>query len=553
MDQIKALMAHLFRFRFWYICGLSLVAVLVNWFLIFGSLQTAQGAGAERIKSKADEIDRVLKTSVPVGGQENQTVSVHPNESTRQGMAAEIAAATDKLIRAWELRRKAQEAILVWPTEVIGSEQFVKKFSEFDPPEKFENISATPEINGFCQLYYQRIQQRMPKIAEIIGATWRYKIQKPATPPPATGGQGDGGDSAQAGGGTGGGDAGESGQGLQAGGGDERPDGQGGGGEQPPAETTPPAGETPPPKAEDVIVPVKPETVIWSEKSQLLWLDKMVRFLGRDGARMEYPTGYQVLALQQDLWLLESMFKAIATVNGDAIANDLVPIKTIYYVVFGREARSQLGKVMVPSAKLAGSQTAALPAGAAGTPEPDPLTGAAAGAAPGAFRPEVPPKFRLLSPFHGRYVDMNFQPISIERMYNALTGTAAAGTDLEMIVAKRVPFRIAFRMSERSIPDFIAACSNSPFEFEVAQVRINRFDREVEFKPGDGASSGSSGFASASDGNSLASTAIKGKDAPEKRTRDDVDVEFYGVVRIYNPVDPARAKAVAGETAAPGT
>jgi hypothetical protein len=45
------------------------------------------------------------------------------------------------------------------------------------------------------------------------------------------------------------------------------------------------------------------------------------------------------------------------------------------------------------------------------------------------------------------------------------TNKALPDQDLELVVARRIPVRIALKMQENKIPAFIAACANSPFCF----------------------------------------------------------------------------------------
>jgi hypothetical protein len=167
------------------------------------------------------------------------------------------------------------------------------------------------------------------------------------------------------------------------------------------------------------------------------------------------------------------------------------------------------------------------------------------------------------SPFHGRYVDENFEPIKAEDVRSVLRGTELPDKNLELIVAKRVPARIAVRMDERYIPEFLSACSRSAFAFEVNQVRINRHvpgDGIVRVGGAVGAASGSSGEkggnrdrgASIGAGGGAGGAGLVDDEPPkaggaggesdvdvEVRTNFDVDVEFYGIIKIYNPVNRA--------------
>jgi len=81
--------------------------------------------------------------------------------------------------------------------------------------------------------------------------------------------------------------------------------------------------------------------VIWKDINQTMWASKLTEFQGRDDHTKESlnPTPLQCYMLQQDLWLLEAMFKIIREVNGDSNANDLSVIKEIHHIALGREAQ----------------------------------------------------------------------------------------------------------------------------------------------------------------------------------------------------------------------
>ena len=115
------------------------------------------------------------------------------------------------------------------------------------------------------------------------------------------------------------------------------------------------------------------------------------------------------------------------------------------------------------------------------------------------------------------------------------------GDNAELTVAKRIPFRVAFVMDERKIPDFLAACANSPFRFETRQMRINRHNpgeagsldprqRNTNQGQSDAVTTGLPGRGQAT------SDAIAGA-MTSTRTNYDVKVEFYGIVKLYNPVN----------------
>ena len=127
-------------------------------------------------------------------------------------------------------------------------------------------------------------------------------------------------------------------------------------------------------------------------------------------------------------------------------------------------------------------------------------------------------------------------------------------------------------MDERKIADFLAACANSPFAFEIHQVRINRhvagegikLNGGAERQDGVGGGGGRGGFGGEEDygyeedygdeggrggggGGGRQADELDLKSTPvEVRTNYDVNVEFYGIVKIYNPVREKFLREAAG-------
>jgi hypothetical protein len=217
----------------------------------------------------------------------------------------------------------------------------------------------------------------------------------------------------------------------------------------------------------------------------------------------------------------------------------------------------------------------------------------------GVADPNVFNIFGSLSPYHGRYLDVNFEPLSAQLVRSILTAQELPSEHLELIVAKRVPVRIALRMDERKIPDFMTAAANSPFAFEINQIRLNRHisGEGIEFNGGgNGAGNAATVASGALAGAGAGSGMEKGYGAPgsgmmdrpgmggsgmarpgmggpgmgipmgqnsfgemgqenlvlkpspvETRTNYDVDVEFYGIIKIYNPVREKFLRTAAGQ------
>lgn len=536
MEQLAPAIEWIKKNIFWLGCGLVSLVMMVMWWLTTSSLAETTNKRERDVKAKIKAASDI-KMKRPF---EIDEASVHPNESSEAGMKAEMSATADSIVEAWRAREAAQSQLLVWPS-VITNPEFAKTFSRFDPPETFpDNWEQIRDIESLLALYRSEIPKHMVKLCgdELLRSKWNYDPNAidnaPADDGSAGGAGGGRGPGAGGGGrGPGGGGRGGPGGGGRGGGGLGSGGGIGGGAD---AET----------------VDMNQFAVIWSDLNQTLWLQKLTTFKGRDDNTrpVNDPTPLQVAMLQQDLWLLEAMFRIIREVNGNSNANDLSVIKRIDHVVFGREVGGKLGELTPPD-KLLGKPpeeaTGGLPGqmggpggdggygggGRGGAGEGLGSMGGGRGGLTGGGPTRNPP-------YHNRYVDMNLEPLTADVVKGVITGTTLPEANLELIVAKRVPFRIALRMDERKIKDFMAACANSPFAFEIQQVRWNRHTPggdEIDLSDGSGGSDeGSSrggadaGLGSGPGASNLVATPV------HIRTNFDVNVEFYGIVKIYNPV-----------------
>jgi hypothetical protein len=278
-------------------------------------------------------------------------------------------------------------------------------------------------------------------------------------------------------------------------------------------------------------VKVEKEVVQWREADQRRWYDLVTNFQAISRLPRNRPTLPMALYIQQDLWLLDALFTVIKQVNGDADAMDNADIKRIDHIFFGRDALGMAGTVSLPNARL---RRQAIDQGKGR--EVPAATGVAATAPPAPAITIMPNSRDFL---HGRYVNSRFEPLAADTVRDAIASEQLSN-NAELIVAKRIPFRVGFVMDERRIPEFLAACANSPFRFEVRQVRINRH------VPGqtaslDGKTVGGESDAFAQGESVAAQVRGGGTNQPVKtvatRTNYDVNVEFYGIIKLYNPVN----------------
>ena len=557
MDQLQPIIAWIKKNIFWLVCAILLVATIATWFVSTGSLAELQTKNEGDVKKNVNSAESILKktpTDLP-------DINAHPNASTEEGMQAELEATLAAIVDAWKMRVKAQEDILVWP-KVIDNDKFKEVFNKFAAelfPAKWDE-----DIDALLGLYQIRIGEHMNYLCgdELLRTNWKYDPENmPELPEtssdPDSGEGGASGGSPGFGGGRGGPPPGFGGPGGSFGG----PGGPGGFGA--------PGGMV------DPTMDPNRFAVIWSDINQELWYAKLTRFQGIDdhvGAEAR-PTPLQCYMLQQDLWLLEAMFRIIRDLNGNSNANDLSIIKQIDHIAFGREAVKQLGELTTPDIRLA-TPTAA-------EPDPSEIGGPGAGIAatdPGDLGLEGmdPGDFGAgrggpgfggpggsgvayggttgKPPFHNRYVDTNLKPLDSTKVKAIVGAKTLPETNLELIIAKRVPVRIAVKMDERRIGDFMAACANSPFAFEIQQVRINKHEAGGEDIPLGGFSRTAGGAdkmnqmnnsigANNEGAGNLGAVAVQ---PIHVRTNYDVNVEFFGIVKIYNPVNEKLLREAAG-------
>ena len=519
MDKLAPAIEWFKKNGFWVGCGLVALLMIGMWHVTTGAIDDETDSNTSKINTSISSANGLLKKSAT----EVEGIVAHPNTSTKEGMKVEMEQTIDAIVKAWKKREADQKEVLVWP-KAIPNDRFVEIFAKFNPPELFpKDWEGGFGLEPYLELYAARIPDHMSKLCgdELLRTRWNFdpKYQEEEEIP----------------------------SGMDE---EEGYGGFGGGG----------------PALDQPEYDPNEYAVLWADKNQELWHSKLTEFQMRDDNQREInaPTPLQCYMLQQDLWLLEAMFKIIREVNGDSSANDLSKIKKIDHVAFGRLAGKDLGSLTPVDKRL--GDPAALATGRDMFDEDmmdeymdeysgdEDMEGMDGMGMQGLFVGQVP--------YDERYVDTNFQPLAAEVVRGVINGTDIPQANLELMVAKRVPVRIALRMDERVIPDFMAACANSEFAFEIQQVRWNKHT------PGGGdidiaAIAAGGGGARAGMGNSaMAGGGMFGGGGPgssdqadgvETRVNFDVNVEFYGIVKIYNPVQEDLLRRAAGlEVKQPG-
>lgn len=515
-------------------------------FRVFTSIDKETNKNVKNIQQKISTTNSIQQVSAE--GVEGDPA--HPNTKSEEGIQIEMERSVASIIEAWEKRVDDQRKILKWPSDIIESPKFAATFRRYDPPELIPEtwLKGDGRLGDLLKLYAKNIPKQMVVLTgdDLLRTRWNYdparleaeKMADAQTVRPNSGSVRRPG--------SGYGDEGE--YDDSYGGGSS----QGSGGRRNSNEEAPGfivdelTGE---------LIDLNGFAVIWEDTNQELWQTKMTTFKGLDDNQLptNTPTPLQCCMLQQDLWLLEALFKIIREVNGDADANDISSIKQLHHVVFGRDVGGKLGQLTPFDPRLGVADVEGLGEsedeyGGSGYEEDADEYGDEYGGL-GEGTP-------LISPYHKRYVDLNFEPLDAEKVKEIIENPELPEEDLELIVSKRVPVRIAVRMKETEIATFMAACANSPFAFEIQQVRWNKHNKGEVIplggargllgagdaqRGGFGGYGGYGGYGESSvHGPILQSTPV------EVRTNYDVNVEFYGIVKIYNPVRPKVLRAAAG-------
>ncbi len=501
MDKIRALMQWLFRNRFWVTCLLVSVASLVTWYMAWNTIKKQRDDAASKLQQKKSSIENVISSEVNTGLEE-ETLRVHPNDITAKGMEARVKKAAEGALAAWKTRYERQKDLLAYAG--VLPQHIRDPLANHEPMEKPLEKELLDDTQR--DTFREEIPKHMPDMAARIQSTWRFdalgnKISDADL-------EADRNDKAKQGGAT----------------------------------------------------AIVNDLVIWDEQNQDLWNSKTTEFRGFNGNSDDQnrPTSQQMLALSQDLWILRGIFDAVAEVNKGFTANDLAPIERIDHVLVGAEAvNDDLGTLtdysyQPPTTESIGGnkKKGGLTSKRQQTRESSKRKRSQASTKASTFDPSA-----SQSPFHGRYVDRGYTRLNEKQITDAITSGQLTEQSY-LAVAKRVPVRIAVKMDERRINDFLASLANSPFAFEIRQVRINKHlpgegvDRKADNsagkkkeKGGVGLAGGSGGGSGQVDGGPPSGGGKKGKGGDdgrfrsETRTNFDIKIEFIGIVKLYNPVD----------------
>ncbi len=94
---------------------------------------------------------------------------------------------------------------------------------------------------------------------------------------------------------------------------------------------------------------------------------------------------------------------------------------------------------------------------------------------------------QAVDPGDNRYVDLKYAPLTAQQIRSAYD--SASPEDAFLLVAKRIPVRMRLKVDQRKLPKLLAECGNASLQLEIKQVRINR----PAFRTGGGGIGGGGG------------------------------------------------------------
>lgn len=272
--------------------------------------------------------------------------------------------------------------------------------------------------------------------------------------------------------------------------------------------------------------------------------DYLVEWLDQGNVRQQLeftgvPTSRQMWVTQEDLWVYETLLKAIANTNKErgATRPDNTAIRVIQSLEVGASAAmamAQESMILMPAEAMAA-------AGGEVAMSPEMSRDGMGMGGEG-----VDMDAMLLQ---NRYIDAEGKPIA----------DASAGMGTEF---RRLPIRMVLMMDERYLPKVLVECANAPLPIEVQRLRINREKSGVdkdnqafEMAAGAGAAPGMSmggremggrggemGRGGMGMGMPMGGRGYEGGGMAMTSTADTANlatVEIQGLVYIYMPPDPA--------------
>lgn len=546
MDQVKKALEVAMKHQFWIVTGVAAIIACVAWFMTNSALNKQFADNEKLIKDKYAAVSTV-----------SSAISTHPNRDSVAEMEKIISTLGTDVETAWLEQFKRQEQFLQWREDAIGLPNLIKKLKDKYPvelkltyPEEPKNI--TDEEKRRFSSYFA---EQMPELAKIIGVTWVGEASNDAAAGygGGSGGMLGGGRGGMAGlgmGGSSGGEDGSSGEGS-GGYGSGAMGGMGGG-------------------MDSSMLAQSNDVVLWSKSSQSQLITSLRMWTG------DRPTTYQMMYTQENMWILEGIFNIIEKTNRlengmKATANFQASIKQIDFIRIGREAVADAGNITgiastgggmgMGSSSSGGGDEMGMGGSSEGSSGGPTQGSSGTGDTSGAGGPGAA---NASDPADKRYVDAAFKAITGDELRAKIASQSPE--DAYFAVAKRIPVRLKFQIDYRRLPAFLANCGNEGLMLEVRQVRVAATDtstggsgggmmagglgggmmggRGGSMAGGIGGGEGMGGEMGGDEGGSGSMGGMAGMGgmggAMRTRKSNEIPVEVYGVVYLFNPASKER-------------
>lgn len=527
MDQVKVALAMVKKHGFWI---LVVVVVLVGvgvWFTAARALAAAYEARKTALQTQYTTVNGIKSESAG----ENAS---HPNEERIEKWSKRILANRKEALRAWQAMYADQKQRNQWPR--VLSPRFLANIKAVEQ----RGAENTEIIREDREEYQTFINKHFPAMDQIINRRKPKKVEG-ARGPMAAGG-------AMGGGYPGGGS-----DYMGVPGGTEY-GGEGAGGDM---------------MGYNVTSGVEMEGIVE-------WNDADYGRIQQGVYWVTTPLTIEVLLAQEDLWVYEALLRSIAKTNKQVEATNYynAAIKRIEALEIGQPAAvamkaaksrigmggpggggggyggESMGSEYGGESMEYGAEMGA-DVGSGGMGMDMGMGGMGPGMGTGAARSPEQVKERLL---RGRYVDM--------------TGEPQASDSQPYAEFKLMPVHIYVIMNQQKLPDFLVSLANSEMPVDVKQVSIQAGGKMNPVSGGgygmggmpggdmtgdyggmggfgamdsyggvDTGAEGGGGYGGGGYGGAMGGYASSGVATSTHEVRQDVPIEIFGVIRIFNPPD----------------
>jgi|GEM_PF-990082 len=164
MDKVKAQLALVKQHSFWVMCIVILLFCLGSWYTSTKTIYQEQQKQFSDIMGVFKGLDGI-PTSNPK----------HPNLKTEEGMDALLTAYKQEVMKSWQKQYDRQADVLVWPASFREDAEFIGQVDKLRPIEvvPFPTPITSDLPVEARRIYRDYILNDIPNLAKTIGADWR--------------------------------------------------------------------------------------------------------------------------------------------------------------------------------------------------------------------------------------------------------------------------------------------------------------------------------------------------------------------------------------------